>query len=88
LGLRVLDIAVKHLHKTAAPSSEWLKNLQSQHWVVCPGSGPRGYAYSQVNDWVFLHLNTLAAQQPYLPLVKVEELEWSDTPEKVHIAKA
>jgi len=88
LGLRALDIAVKHLHKAAAPSSEWLKNLQSRRWVVCPGHGPRRDAYRKVNDWVLLHLNTLAAQQPYLPRVKVEKLEWSDTPEKVHIARA
>ena len=86
LGLCVLDIAVKHLHKTAAPSSEWLKNLQSQCWIVCPD--PRCRVSCEVDHWIFLHLNTLAAQQPYLPLVKVEELEWSDTPEKVHIAKA
>jgi len=32
--------------------------------------------------------HTLAAQQPHLPLVKVGELEWSDTPDKVHIAIA
>jgi len=90
LGLRVLDIAVKHLHKTAATSSEWLKNLQSLRWVVCPGPvpGPRRRVSREVNDWVLLHLNTLAAQRPYIPLVKVDELEWSDTPEKVHIANA
>jgi len=86
LGLRVLDIAVKHLHKTATPSSEWLKNLQSHRYISIPGPGLPIFGW--VDDWILLHLNTLAAQQPYLPLVKVEELEWSDTPAKVHIAKA
>jgi len=86
LGLHVLEIAVKHLHKTASPSSEWLENLQSRRWIYSPGPTPDAFRW--VDDWIFLHLNTLATQQPHLPLVRVEKLEWSDTPAKVYIAKA
>jgi len=86
-GLRVLEIAVKHLHKTAASSSDWLKRFQGCRSIGSPDlTIPR--VFRQVDHWILLHLDTLIAPKPYLLLEKVEELEWSDTPEKVHIAKA
>jgi len=85
-GLRVLDIAVKHLHKIAAPSLDWLKSLPSLPVVYSPD--PIVFAPRWVDDWILLHLETLIAPTPYLPPEKVEELEWSDIPEKVYIAKA
>jgi len=84
-GLRVLDIAVKHLHKIAAPSLDWLKMLPSYPFVSSPDTV---FALRLVGDWIWLHLDTLIAPKPYLFLEKVEELEWSDIPEKVYIAKA
>ena len=86
LGLRVLEIAVKHLHKIA-PSSDWLKRLQSyRDCLVVDRTTPD--CFTQVDRWIILHLDTLVAPQPYLLLENVEELELSDTPGKVHIAKA
>jgi len=86
-GLRILEIAVKHLHKTAVPSSDWLKGLRPDHRGYLPHPTRRGRLY-YVDHWIFLHLDTLVAPQPYLLLKNVEELVWSDTPEKVEIAKA
>jgi len=85
-GLRVLDIAVKHLHKISAPSLDWLKMLTSHPLVY--SLDPTVFAPCLVGDWILLHLDTLIAPKPYLLLEKVEELEWSDTPEKVYIANA
>ena len=85
-GLRVLDIAVKHLHTTAAPSLDWLKRLQSSTYRSSPD--PTVSAFRLVGDWIMLHLDTLIAPKPYLLPEKVEKLEWSDTPGKVYIAKA
>jgi len=86
-GLRILEIAVKHLHKTAAPSSDWLERLKPYHYKFLPAINTPYFPY-QVDHWIFLHLDTLVAPQPYLLLEKVEKLEWSNTPAKVHIAKA
>jgi hypothetical protein len=41
-----------------------------------------------VDYWVLLHLDTLLSPQPFRLLENVKDLEWSDTPEKVHIAMA
>jgi len=84
-GLRVLDIAVKHLHKTAALSSDWLRQLQVDHSITSPD---KIFGFRRVDHWTLLHLDTLIAPKSYLLLQKVEELEWSDTPEKVYIATA
>jgi len=87
-GLRILDIAVKHLHKTAASSFGWLKSFESHPYIFDPDPTTLFPVSRRVDDWILLHLDTLIAPKPYLLLEKVEELEWSDIPEKVHIAKA
>jgi len=86
-GLRILDIAVKHLHKIAAPSLDWLKTLPSHPYIYPPDSldSTASLLPHRVDHWILLHLDTLIA--PRLSLL-LEGLEWSDTPEKVHIAKA
>jgi hypothetical protein len=86
-GLHILEIAVKHVHKTASPSSHWLERWQVWLTVTAPGEAP-GKALGVVDHWVLLHLETLLAPQHYLLPEEVKELEWPDTPEKVHIAKA
>jgi len=80
--LRILDIAVKHVHKTA---SDWLYNSRSELVLHAPGDRP---AYlGRVDHWVLVHLDTLFALHGYSLPVKVKELT-CDTPEKVYIAKA
>jgi len=87
-GLRILEIAVKHLHKTAAaPASDWLNWLERYRKPLIHDRA-LPFLSHQVDHWILLHLDTLVAPQPYLILERVEGLEWSDTPEKVHIAKA
>ena len=85
-GLRILETAVKHLHKTASPSSDWLKrepfnleiNTRAQH----------GTTFKWGDYWILLHLETLLAPQSYLFPGEVEKLTRPDTPEKVYIASA
>ena len=83
-GLRILEIAVKSLRK---PSSDWLKKDSLGLQIILPGV--IGKLLLMVDHWVLLHLDTLLTLQPYYLLPEeVKELKWSDTDEKVHIARA
>ena len=86
-GLRILELAVKHVHKTTPRSSDWLEKVPFGLRVISPDN-PYRPPLVGVDHWVLLHLDTLLAPQPYLLPEEVKELEWSDTPEKVYIAKA
>jgi hypothetical protein len=86
-GLHILDIAVKYVQKTASPVSDWLKRRSSGLQIIFPGQRD-GISLSSVNPWMLLHLDTLLAPQSYLLPEEVKELERSDTPEKVYIARA
>ena len=83
-GLRILEIAVKHFHKTAPNSSDWL-----MRW---PPGLVLDKTYSTnvtgVDCWVWFHLETILAPTCYLLPMECRELKWSDTPEKVYIARA
>ena len=86
-GLHILEIAVNHVNKAAPSSFHWLEKSQSGLLIIPP------YATCStpllgVDHWVLLHLDTLLSPQRYFLPEEVEELIWSDTPEKVHIAKA
>ena len=85
-GLRILDIAVKYVHKTTPRSSDWLKRGPLGLTVIAPDN--HYHTSAEVNHWILLHLETLLAPQPYLLSEEVKELKWSDTPVNVHIAKA
>jgi hypothetical protein len=86
-GLHILEIAVKHGHKTAPLSSDWLKKEPFGLTVIAPGER-YGIPLVGVDHWILLHLDTLLAPQPYLLPEEVTRLKWSDTPEKVYIANA
>ena len=86
-GLRVLEMALKYIHKREAPSSNWLKTKQS-YFVITLSGHPVHSAFIPIDHWILLHLDTLLPPQPYLPPEDVKKLEWSDTPAKVHIARA
>ena len=86
-GLHILEIAVKHVQKTAPRSSDWLERLPFGLKVIAPDTLYRPPLFD-VDHWVLLHLDTLLAPQPYLLPEEVKELEWSDTPMEVHVAKA
>ena len=88
-GLRVLEMALKHVHKSAALSPDWLEVNRHGLDTILPNG--LMYRFSDLIDyWVLLHLDTLLVPplQPYLRPEDVKELEWSDTPDKVHIANA
>jgi hypothetical protein len=85
-GLRILEIAVKHVHQTAPCSSDWLQRGPFGLRVIPPDKRDKP-SLRGVDHWVLLHLETLLAPQSYLLPEEVKELKWSDTPEKVHIAK-
>ena len=86
-GLHILEIAVKHVHKTAPRSSDWLERGSFGLKIIAPDKLYRP-PLLDVDHWVLLYLDTLLTPQPYLLPEEVKELKWSDTPEKVHIAKA
>ena len=87
LGLQILELALKHVHKLAASTSNWLKIEKSILTITLPGRRSHATVFCP-DRWALLHLDTLLPPQPYLPPEDANWLEWSDTPEKVHIASA
>ena len=85
-GLQILEIAVKHADKIAGSSPDWLRTVPSGLEMTLPGDSTRS-AFIQIDHWILLHLGTLLYPRSYLPQEDVEDLEWSDTPETVHIAR-
>ena len=85
--LQILEIALRHVHKKAAPSSSWLIAAPNCSTITLPGDRTRN-THAWINPWILLHLDTLFPPQPHLPRKEVKKLEWSDTPAKVHIANA
>ena len=86
-GLRIMEIAVKYVHKATPLSSDWLE--KRGHMVRVLGRGKQhGHFYTRVDYWVLLHLDTILATQCYLLPEEVKWLKWSDKPEQVYIAKA
>ena len=86
-GLQILEIALKHVHNKAGPSSDWLKSGSYDLTITLPGDRPRS-ALIRMDNWILLHLGTLFPQGSYLTPQDVKKLKWSDTPTKVHIASA
>ena len=85
--LHILEFAVKHVLKTASTSSDWLKKTPGQLLIEF-GNTITVFPLEFIDHWVLLHLDTLLAPKSYLLPEEVGKLEWSDTPKKVHIAKA
>ena len=86
-GLRILEIAVRHVQTTVPGSSDWLQRVPFGLIVIYTDKRYRR-PLRDVDHWVLLHLDTLLAPHRYLLPEEVKKLEWSDTPVKVHIAKA
>ena len=85
--LHILEIAVKHVHKTAYTSPDWLQKTSFDLSIEFSNSSTI-FPLEMIDPWVLLHLDTLLAPKSYLLPEEMEKLEWSDTPKKVHIAKA
>ena len=86
-GLHILEVAVKHVHNTTPRSSDWLQRVPFGLRIIAPDKQYR-HPLTDVDPWVLLHLDTLLAPEPYFLPEEAKGLEWSDTPAKVHIAKA
>ena len=89
--LRLLDASVKHLWAIASPSSILLTRVSLAQLELRSDlpSGPIiNHAIAPSDPWILLHLDTLFAQSSILQSKELKMLEWADTPEQVHIAKA
>ena len=86
-GLHILEIAVKHVQKITPSSSDWLIKLSYGLKIIVPSHTIRPLLV-EADYWALLHLETLLTPKQYLLPEEVGQLEWSDIPEKVHIAKA
>ena len=86
-GLRILEMALKHVHKPTALLPDWLRIWRGGLQFNSPGVFIKTIR-THMDHWVLLYLDTLLFPQPYLHPEDVKKLEWSDTPEKVHIASA
>ena len=87
-ALYMLDISVKHIC-AIAPSSTLL--MRHTHRDYISWDTPRvrfGLAHGPFNPWTLLHLDTLFSPSSIIRPFELEQLEWADTPEQVHIAKA
>ena len=86
-GLHIMEIAVRHVLKTASISSDWLENLSLGLRIIAPGEKDASIPL-EVDHWALLHIHTLLATQLYLSPEEVKRLRWFDTPENVYIANA
>ena len=89
-ALHLLDISVKHLRGMASSSSNFvIGNANEDSFVQIAHDDLDGYrASGPFNPWILLHLDTLFSPKSILHRRVLEQLEWADTPEQVHIAKA
>ena len=83
-----MDTSVKHLSPTASSSSDLL--LRNDDCLECtpPGSRTTYYSSGPFDSWILLHLDTLLIQGSIIHPQELGQLELTDTPEQVHIAKA
>jgi len=99
-ALYLLETSVKHLHATATSSIELTrytfnisKKNASSIWALSY-TLPTGKINNDISEhkpfdpWVLFHLDTLLDQSSIVTPVTFEELEWTETPGHVHIAKA
>ena len=79
-GLHILEMALKHV-------PDWLKVEQYRLEITFSADNIQ-FIDILTDHWVLLHLDTLLPQRPCLRPEDVKKLEWSDTPEEVHIANS
>jgi len=95
-ALYLLDASVKHLHATATSSIELTRYtfVNASSILALSYTLPTGKInhdipeHKSINPWVLFHLDTLLVRSSILTPVEFEQLEWTETPEQVHIAKA
>jgi len=85
-ALRLLDTFVKHLSPTASSSSNLL--FRDDHYLYCKVPGGHITPGISVDPWTLLHLDTLFVQSSIIHPQELVQLQCTDTPEHLHIAKA
>ena len=88
-ALHLLDCSAKHFCAMASSPSDVLTRHRHSsvfEWIA-PGRGCTG-SVMEFNDWILLHLDTLFYPSPIICPHELARLEWNNTPEQVHIAKA
>ena len=89
-ALCLLDASVNHLCATASSSISLTKNAQAHLELRCTlPSGSIEYSTHWPSEpWITFHLNTHFPQSSIFQSEELGTLEWADTPEQMHIAKA
>ena len=86
-GLHILEFALKHVHNTQSLAPDWLD--RSPWGSISMRVGELSAAQGGTSDhWALLHLEILLTPKTFLLPEEMGRLKWSDTPAKVHIAKA
>ena len=87
-ALYLLDTSLKHLSSTAPSSSTLLLRTDNILKCTLPGSHTPYYAVGPFDPWMLLHLETLLVRRCIVRPHELVQLDWTDTPEQVHIANA
>ena len=89
-ALHLLDFSVKYLCGRLSSSNVLTMDPEGYlrlEWA--DSDGPvHDFAYGPFNPWILLHLDTLFSPSSILYQRVPEQLEWTGTPEQVHIAMA
>ena len=89
-ALHLLDFSVKYLCGRSTLSNMLTMDPQGDlrlKWADADGS-VINYAYGPFNPWILLHLDTLFSPSSTLHQKDLKQIEWTGTPEEVHIAMA
>ena len=88
-ALHLLDMSAKSVYVVASLSSTFLTRHGTSHIFLWTTNNVWGIdAFWLFNDWVLPHLDTLFSPCHIIHAHELAQLEWADTPELVHIAKA
>ena len=85
-ALLLLDFSVRQLCIIAPSSLNLLRIGDNSVELTTPGNS--SYTDRLFNHWILLHLDTLFPHSSLLHVSELEQLDWADTPEQLHIAKA
>ena len=88
--LHLFDICAKHLCAMASSSSNLFpRDRGNGHFKWTTPSGHITHVVRpRFDDWVLLHLDTLFSPDSIIKNYELMRLQWADTTEQVHIAKA
>ena len=86
-ALHLLDFSVEYLCGRSSSLTMDPEGDLRLEWADTDGA-VTNFAFRPFNPWILLHLDTLFSPSSILCQRDPEQLEWTDTPEQVHIAMA